>query len=131
MKSQGFRVYLFFLAPAFIIPIAIYLFDENVSLIAILRAGFLFPVMMLSLKGLTTFFPQENLRERSVGRMIEYAIWQGVVFAGCMVLFTGFTQPDLQPSLIAVLRQFAIGMLAISISSFMTAKSTQTKLRAS
>jgi hypothetical protein len=131
MRSQVLRDYLIFLVPAFVIPLGLYLTDETSSLTSLFKVGLLFPLMMLAMKGLAGFFPPENLRERSVARIAEYAILQGVVFAAFMVLFGGFIQPELQPSFLSTLRQFAFGAVPVSAFNFITARNEQKKLRAS
>jgi hypothetical protein len=130
VRSQVLRDYLIFLVPAFVIPMGLYLTDETSSLTSLFKVGLLFPLMMLAMKGLTGFFPPENLRERSVARIAEYAILQGVVFAAFMVMFGDFMQPELQSSFLSTLRQFAIAALPVSAFNFATALRTK-KLRAS
>lgn len=131
MRNQVLRDYLFHVVPAFVIPIGLYLSDKTLTPNALFKIGLLFPLLMLAMRGLTVFFPPENLRERSVGRTAEYAILQGLVFAAFMVMFGGFVEPELQSSFLSALRQFAIAALLISGFNFAMALHAQKKLRAS
>ncbi|MFS2176744.1 hypothetical protein ACCC98_12390 [Rhizobium pisi] len=90
MKNQVLKDYLIFLVPAFVIPLGLYLTDETSSPTTLFKLGSLFPLFLLAMKGLAGFFPPENLRERSVARIAEYAILQGLVFAAFMSMFGGF-----------------------------------------
>ena len=83
---------------------------------------------MLAMKGLTVYFPEENLPSRSLGRMAEYAVLQGLVFAAFMVLFTGLIEPDLRSTPLAAVRQFVIAALFVSPYSFFTAIRGRKKL---
>lgn len=130
MRNQVLRDYLFYLSPAVLIPMFLYLLDDHITVVNLFKIGLLFPLLMLAMKGLTVFFPAENLRERSLGRMAEYAILQSLVFAAFMVLFGGFMQPDLQSTLSSVLKPFAIALLIIGPFNFFTAVKAQKKLRA-
>jgi len=131
VKNQVLKDYLIFLVPAFVIPLGLYLTDETSSPTTLFKLGSLFPLFLLAMKGLAGFFPPENLRERSVARIAEYAILQGLVFAAFIVMFGGFIQPDLQPSFLSTLRGFAFGAVLMSAFNFVSALNAQKKLRAS
>jgi len=131
VKNQVLRDYLFFLVPAFVIPLGLYLTEETSSLTSLFKVGLLFPLLLLAMKGLAGFFPPENLRERSVARIAEYAILQGLVFAAFMLMFGGFIQPELQSNFLSTLRQFAFGAVPVSAFHFVSALNEQKKLRAS
>jgi hypothetical protein len=108
----------------------LYLSDDSITVVSLFKIGLLFPLLILAMKGLTVFFPAENLRERSLGRVAEYAILQGLVFAAFMVLFGGFMQPELQSTLTSALRPFAAAALVMSPLNFFMAIHEQKKLRA-
>ena len=131
MKNQVLKDYLFHLVPAVLFPTAMYLFDGTIPLPNLFRMGLLFPLLLLAMRGLTVFFPSENLRNRSTGRVAEYAILQGLVLAAFIVLFNGVMQPELQARLAPVLRQFAIAAVVFSTSNFGIALHARSKLRAS
>ncbi|WP_028746365.1 hypothetical protein [Rhizobium mesoamericanum] len=131
MKNQVLKDYLIFLVPAFVIPLGFYLTDETSSPTSLFKLGLLFPLFLLAMKGLAGFFPPENLRERSVTRIAEYAILQGLVFAAFMSMFGGFIQPELQSSFLSTLRQFAFAAVPVSAFHFVSALNAQKKLRAS
>ncbi len=130
MRNQALRVYLFYLSPAVLIPMFLYLSDDSITVVSLFKIGLLFPLLILAMKGLTVFFPAENLRERSLGRVAEYAILQGLVFAAFMVLFGGFMQPELQSTLTSALRPFAAAALVMSPLNFFMTIHEQKKLRA-
>lgn len=130
MRNQVVRDYIFFLSPAVIFPMFLYLLGGYPTTVSLFKIGLLFPLLMLAMKGLATFFPAENLRGRSLGRMAEYAILQGLVFAGFMVLFGGIMQPDLQSTLPSALKPFAVAVLVMSPFNFFMAFQAQKKLRA-
>jgi hypothetical protein len=130
VRHQILREYLFYLSPAVLIPGCLYLSGDNITAVSLFKIGLLFPLLMLAMKGLAVFFPAENARERSLGRVAEYAILQGLVFAAFMVLFGGFMQPDLQSTLPSALRPFAVAALVMSPLNFFMAIQAQKKLRA-
>ncbi|RUM17726.1 hypothetical protein EFQ99_34090 [Rhizobium vallis] len=131
MKNQVLGDYLIFLVPAFVIPLGLYLTDETSSPTTLFKLGLLFPLFLLAMKGLAGFFPPENLRERSVARIAEYAILQGLVFAAFMSMFGGFMQPELQSSFLSTLGQFAFAAVPVAAFHFVSALNAQKKLGAS
>ncbi|MBX5217411.1 MULTISPECIES: hypothetical protein [unclassified Rhizobium] len=131
MKNQVLKDYLIFLVPAFVIPLGLYLTDETTSPTTLFKLGLLFPLFLLAMKGLAGFFPPENLRDRSVARIAEYAILQGLVFAAFISMFGDFMQAELQSSFLSTLRQFAFAAVPVSVFHFVSALNAQKKLRAS
>lgn len=131
MKNQVLRDYLFHVLPAIGIPLLLYLSGENIPVPDLIKIGLLFPLFLLAMKGLTTYFPVANAKDRSIGRMAEFAILQGAVFASAMVLFNGFMHPHQQSDLFAIARQFALPAVFLAVVSFATAYYTRKKLRLS
>lgn len=131
MNNQVLRTYLLHLAPAFAIPIGLHLFDNSIPLTALFKIGLLFPLLLLAMKGLTVYFPPENLRDRSVGRTFEYALLRGFVFAAFVVVFAGFAQPELYSTPFLELRLFLIGGAVVTASNLFVALNQQKKPRSS
>lgn len=129
MGSQVTRVYLSHILPGVVVPLCLYFVDDRISIVSLFKIGLLFPLLILAMRGLTVYFPEENLRIRSLGTMVEYAILQGLVFAAFMVLFGGLMEPDLQSSLLGVLKPLAVGTVLMSTSNFFMAIWAQRKLR--
>jgi hypothetical protein len=129
VSNPIFKNYLLHLVPAFAIPAALYLFDQSIPLISLCKIGLLFPLLMLAMKGLSAYFPPENLRNRSFRRIVEYALLHGLVFAAFMVVISGFSQPNLQLTPLIALRQFLIGTTVVSVGNVILAVSQQKKLR--
>ncbi|NLS20456.1 hypothetical protein HGP16_28425 [Rhizobium sp. P40RR-XXII] len=129
MNNEVLKNYLLHLVPAFAIPIGLYLLDDSIPLTALFKIWLLFPLLLLAVKGLTVYFAPGNLRDRSIGRILEYAVLQGMVYAAFIVLFIGFAQPYLQLTTLATLRQFLIGSVAMTVSNILMALNQQKKLR--
>ena len=130
MSNQVVRGYLSHILPAALIPICLYFVDDGITVVNLFKIGLLFPVLILAMRGLAVYFPAENLPTRSVGRVAEYAVLQGLVFAAFMVLFRGLLEPDLQSDMLSAVKQFAITALVMSSFNFFTAIKAQKKLRA-
>ena len=131
MKNQVLRDYLLHVGPAILIPTGLYLSGEITSSVILFKMMLLFPLMLLAMRGLGVFFPPENIRHRSVGRTVEYAVLQALVFSAFMVMFTDYMQANAQSSLIIVLRQFLITAALMFACNLGLALHTQKKLRSS
>jgi hypothetical protein len=128
VKNQILGNYLFHLVPAILVPLLVYFDDRAIPLANLLKISFLFPLLLLAMRGLTTYFPKENRARRSTGHMAEYAILQGAVFAGAMVLYTGLSSWNPEPDLGRMLRQFFITATVWSVASFAFAFHDRQKL---
>ncbi|RWX79240.1 hypothetical protein EPK99_11825 [Neorhizobium lilium] len=130
MKGHFLRDYILFLAPAVILPVGLYLFDNSVPGANLFKIGLLLPLVMLAMKGLSGFFPEENLKERSIGRMVEYAVLQGAVAGAFLVVVASLSDPQMPISLSSDLRRFVIVIIFVSTPNFAMALHAQKKLQA-
>ena len=133
MKSQILGDYLFHFLPVILIPPVLYFLDNTVPPADLFRAGLLYPLFLLALKGLTVFFPAGNLKDRSLTRMIEHALLQGTLFATVIIHFAGLDPKD-QADLPQTLTHFARGTLMMGalhlVASFYTQRSLRARERA-
>jgi hypothetical protein len=129
MQSQILKDYFFHLLPAVLVPLLIHAFDDSIPAVSLLKIGLMFPLVSLAMKGLAGFFPPENLKHRSLARMAEYAVLQGLVFAAFIVMIDGWLIPAQQSSLLAALRQFGIAALVMSAMNIWVARRAQKRLR--
>jgi hypothetical protein len=130
MRNQVLANYLIHLVPAVLIPAFVYIFDPAVPPPNLLKLGLVFPLLVLAMRGLSWFFPKENLAHRPMGRMVEYAVLQGLVFAAFMLFLVDFAAPEPQSDLSDMLWQFAITAVVMAAANFGIAFYERRKLNA-